>query len=84
MPKKEKNNPKKKKAKYIVDYDITKRGRGRAQFYRKLKALGVEKSTDSVVLTSDPEKARLIHEAASGLGRSHKYRVVKKKKLTKK
>jgi hypothetical protein len=75
MPRR-KNEPKKK---YLVDYDIPRDVAGRKQFYRKLRELKLERSSESVVLTDDPEKASAIQKKASSLGRAHKYRVVRKK-----
>jgi hypothetical protein len=73
--------PKRKRhVKYMVDYDLRQNSKGRGQFYRKLKTLNVEKSTQSVVLTNDLEKAKIVHHKASNMGKSNIYKVEKKRR----
>lgn len=79
MPEKRKTKKKKKK-KFIVDYDLPKNSKGKNQFYRELKRLNVAKSSESVVVTNDLEKAKKIHRKASAIGKSNLYKVKKKKR----
>jgi len=81
----EKKKTKKKKKEpvmFLIDYDLPK-SRCRNQFYRKLKDPEIKgtKSTRSVILSNDLEKAKTIHKKAKKCGRSNLYKV-KKLKLT--
>jgi hypothetical protein len=65
---------------FLVDYDLP-RSRCRTDFYKNLKNPKFEgiKSTRSVILSNDFEKAKIIHKQASKCGTSHLYEVKKLK-----
>ena len=68
-----------KKTIYLVDYDLPKKDARRRKFYRKLRTLDVEKSTNSVIKTTNKKTAKKIHRKASSIGKSNKYKIKQKK-----
>ena len=73
--------------KYIIDYDIPlEPSAKRIMFYRRLKKLterhkgDIEKSTDSVVITSNKALAGSIYNLAEAFGEANIYEVSKKSK----
>jgi len=66
---------------FLIDYDLPKKSRCRQQFYRKIKDPKFKgtKSTKSVILSNDLEKAKTIHKKASNCGKSNLYKVKKLK-----
>ena len=76
MPRK--RNSKKKQKLCMVEYDLRQSDPNKRKFYQKLRKLDVKRSTQSVILTSDLEKAKLIHKMASkGLKFVHKRELLK-------
>ena len=82
MSEKKKTKKKKEKWQYLIDYDLPKDSQCRSQFYRKLKNPKFKgtKSTKSVILSDNLEKAAAIHKKASNCGKSNLYKVKKLKK----
>ena len=62
---------------FLVDYDLPQKERCTRKFYKKMKDPKFKgcKSTNSVVLTDDREKARAIHKKASKCGKSNLYKI---------
>jgi hypothetical protein len=74
--------PRKKKNEeiYLIDFDIPQKNKKcRQKFYRKINKpeFKVDKSTKSVLLTSNKKKAKAINRKASSCGKSNIYRVKK-------
>ena len=57
---------------FLIDYDLPKKNRQcRGQFYKKLKdpkLKGIKKSSKSVIMSGDLEKAKKIRKKASSCG----------------
>jgi len=83
MSEKKKTKKKKKEpAMFIVDYDLPQKNRQcREQFYKKLKdpeLKGIKKSSKSVIMSGDLEKAKNIRKKASSCGgKANLYKVKK-------
>jgi hypothetical protein len=83
--KKKERTGRQERSMFLVDYDLPKNSQCRRDFYEKMKdpKFKVAKSTRSVVICDDLQKAVKIHRKAAGCGKSNIYRVKKLRKRKK-
>jgi len=80
LAEKKRKSRQKKQSQFLIDYDLSSANpQCRRRFYKKLKdpKLKGKKSTQSVFVTNDLEKAKKIHKKASKCGKSSIYGVKK-------